>query len=241
MKKILITIALLLVLLIPQVSFAAIAFDTFVKGADAINIQGLTYSHTVTGSNPALAVCIFANNSGDAVTGVTYAGVSMTQVAKIVRADYALQYGYLYYLPNPATGANNVIVSASVPITNSTVYSYSYTGVKNAAVENANSAAVSSSGTASVAVTTIDANAVIVSCFMGFNGDTTLTAGTNVTKRANDNYVLIGDSIGNSLASGSNTVSATLTSQQWVALAASIAPASAAIIPYTNRPVLFNF
>jgi hypothetical protein len=69
----------------------------------------LTYSHTCTGSD--LVLFVMANCDGDAgaITGVTYNGVSMTLIA-----NQEVVFGqdlYLYGLINPATGANNVVVS----------------------------------------------------------------------------------------------------------------------------------
>lgn len=203
----------------------AITFDAFTKLADGVDIQGLTASHTVTGSNPAIMVWIFANNSGDVVTGVTYNGVAMTQVAKKARSDYALQICYLYYLPNCATGSNNVVISSTLPITNSTVYAVSYAGVANAGVENSGSAATGSA-TASASATTIDSGAWLIGGAWTALGDSSLTASTNTTQRAENTYVNVGDSNAVSLTPGSNALTWTLNNTQWVCIIASIAPAA---------------
>jgi hypothetical protein len=74
----------------------------------------LTKSYTVgSGSNRLLLVAIAGDNAGgfDDITGVTYAGASMTLVAK--ETGGTARNAYLYSLLNPASGANNVVINAS--------------------------------------------------------------------------------------------------------------------------------
>ena len=204
----------------------AIAFGNVTKLCEAAELQNLTVAHTTSGSARGLMVWIFANNSGDAVTGVTYAGTSMTQVAKRARADYAPQICYLYWLANPASGSNNVIISTSTSITNSTAYAVSYTGVYQGAVENSGTNAVSSSGTMTASATTIDNNAWLIGGTAGFNSDNSINASTNTTSRGKNLTVNVGDSNAVSLTPGSNALTWTGISQQWVCIIASIAPGS---------------
>lgn len=70
----------------------------------------VTVSHTCSGSDRLLLVGV-ADQGGDTVTGVTYNGVAMTQIAKKIRG--AIEYGYVYALLAPATGTHNVVVSRS--------------------------------------------------------------------------------------------------------------------------------
>ncbi len=66
----------------------------------------LTYSHTVNaGSNTVLWVVAWAAN---AVSGVTYNGVAMSQVVSVSLDGGA---SAIYELKTPATGANNVVVT----------------------------------------------------------------------------------------------------------------------------------
>lgn len=87
----------------------------------------LTYSHTCTGSNLALLVQV-SNSSGDTITGVTYNGVSMTQITKMNLPPFGTSTMYFFYLLLPATGTNNIVISSSSSQT-ITATSQSYTGV----------------------------------------------------------------------------------------------------------------
>ena len=89
----------------------AIAFDTVVSGTSTTATSN-TYSHTCSGSDRILFVWINASG-GDLITGTTYNGVSMTLINKI-KNWWATSWNYLYALQAPATGANNVVISASV-------------------------------------------------------------------------------------------------------------------------------
>jgi hypothetical protein len=87
----------------------------------------LTWSHTVTGTNPYLFVVVGMDlAAADSVTGVTYNGVPMTQLGFL---DYFIGYEYLYGLVGPATGTNNVVVSTSTDQANVKGSAVSYTGV----------------------------------------------------------------------------------------------------------------
>jgi hypothetical protein len=85
-----------------------------------------TSSHTCTGTDRALIVSIFKYGGGDSVTGVTYAGVSMTQLGKV--SSDASGYTYLYGLANPASGANNIVCTSSSSV-QWFITAASYTGV----------------------------------------------------------------------------------------------------------------
>jgi len=88
----------------------AIAFDAVNSGASGTGAT-LTRTHTCTGSDLTLwvsAVCNLANS----ITGCTYNGVAMTQIGTGL-VDGAGNTNHLFYLINPATGTNNVVLSQS--------------------------------------------------------------------------------------------------------------------------------
>lgn len=88
-------------------------FDMSTQNSTTASSQ--TTSHTCTGTNRLLLVGVGSNTtslSESSITGVTYAGVSMTKIAYIKHSS-ANNYVWLYALENPTSGANNVIVSAS--------------------------------------------------------------------------------------------------------------------------------
>lgn len=105
----------------------AIAFDAVgPTNAWTGGATSLTFSHTCTGDNRLLLVGFLTNNSTDVITGVTYNSVAMTRLKE---QDHGDGYrNYVYGLIAPATGANNVVISAS---SSSVIYavSASYTGV----------------------------------------------------------------------------------------------------------------
>ena len=88
----------------------------FDNAADGENNGGsttsLTYVYTVgTNSNRLLLVNVVGSTSVDDVSSVTYASAPMTLIAKVLTPD--AQWHYLYYLLNPASGTNNVVVTAA--------------------------------------------------------------------------------------------------------------------------------
>lgn len=82
--------------------------------ASASTATSHTFAHNnnASGSNIAL-IAIGKSNSGNntAFTGVTYAGNSLTQIVSVVGARTG--GGIMYYQAAPATGSNNVVVSAA--------------------------------------------------------------------------------------------------------------------------------
>jgi hypothetical protein len=91
----------------------AIAYDNHTTDAVSVGTDvSRTVNHTISGSsNLAVFVCISLDiNPGKAVSGVTYAGNTMTLIQSGHDGAYAtraLIYGYL----GPASGANDAIVS----------------------------------------------------------------------------------------------------------------------------------
>jgi hypothetical protein len=88
---------------------------TFDNAADGGNNGGsttsLTYSYTVgTGANRLLVVNLIGDTSADDISSVTYGGVLMTLLAKTQAPSNNRQY--LYYLLNPTSGANNIVITA---------------------------------------------------------------------------------------------------------------------------------
>jgi len=101
----------------------AIALDTSTYGSFVNPGTTLTWSHTVTGTNPVLFVGAIAATT-DILTGITYNGVAMTLVGK--GAGGSDRFIYLYVLAAPATGAHNIVVSSASSYL--TGFATSYTG-----------------------------------------------------------------------------------------------------------------
>ncbi len=169
----------------------SIAFDAAVNKTDASGTSQ-TFSHTCgSGSNRILFVGTRINTTSDNVTGITYGGVAMTRINTVTRNNVTVDdpaRNYLYYLVNPSTGANNVVISSSGSVGFSSL-SASYTGASQTGVPDASNtnahtgADVSDSITTSVttnadncwAICTIDNNS---SNSVTANGGTTLRCGT---------------------------------------------------------------
>lgn len=105
----------------------AIAFDASTQGSAGAAPSSQTYSHTTSGSDRILYVHIYTGASVDTVSGVTYAGVSMTDIG-FVGGGWG--GATLFRLVNPASGANNVVISyTGTPIFGVSV-ACSYTGAR---------------------------------------------------------------------------------------------------------------
>ncbi len=160
----------------------AIAFVTAVDGTNNGGItSSLTFSHTCgSGSDRLLVVVVWGDlsSNADQISGVTYNGVAMTRVDEINVTDG--RWNYLYYLLNPSSGANNVVISSG-----GTHYigglAGDYTGVAQSGQPDAtdtDSSQAGSSATASV-TTTADNCWLICAGYM----NSALQAGTGATSR----------------------------------------------------------
>lgn len=74
--------------------------------------SSLTWSHTCTGSNLCLIVGINASDETVTTSSVKYNGVSMIFAKRQVNANDG-NWAEIWYLANPATGANNVVATFS--------------------------------------------------------------------------------------------------------------------------------
>ena len=218
---------------------ATIAFDAHTE-AGAVDIAAppaspQTFSHTCSGSDRLLVVTVeMRGGSGGVITGVTYAGVAMTQVTTESISGSA--HCTIWYLVAPATGSNTVSISHNlVGTTNFVASATSLTGVHQTNPLNAfNKAAASDAGPMSTSVTTSVANCWIIdSCAMrvGSSETATMTAVTNRTKRtdiitAPNGVRGLSSTIGPAASAGSHTCEWTKTlSQDWAIMAAAFAPA----------------
>lgn len=161
----------------------AIAFDTS-TGTDG-NTATLTFSHTCSsGANRILFVAA-GSSSNHPVTGVTYASVAMTLIVTSSQSGAGGFQTSLWYLIAPATGANNVVISApsSTRIAGSTG---SYTGVLQTSPIDS-SAVNNDPGPGNVTTLTKSTTVVASNCwvFMGGSCDNSgpFTGGAGATVR----------------------------------------------------------
>lgn len=141
-----------------------------------------TLTFAVDGTSGTALYVTLQSNSGDTVTGVTYAGNAMTQISKVGFSGKEL---YLYFINSPTTGSNNVVASmsgASEVIGSAVVYSgtatnISYTG--GSPTDNFNQNTVTSTSI-TVSATTVSNSSWMISV-ANITGGPTPTGGTNTT------------------------------------------------------------
>jgi len=172
--------------------------------------SSLTYSHTCTGSNLYLLVGVWVGG-GNTISGVTYNGVAMTQLGTANASNS--RKPYLFGLANPATGANNVVVSAS-GTTLIYAVSESYTGTSSTQPDGtANTGNVTNQASITGTVTVTQNNCWLV-MFVNSGTDDALgsgSAGAGTTLRIQgDSNSSLYDSNG-TVSTGAQSLVATLT------------------------------
>ena len=139
----------------------------------------ITWSHSTAGQNRYLIVGATAM-TGSFVSSVTYNSVAMT---RLVRAYSGSSYpnAELWGLPNPTTGANNIIVTFNnAPTAGATVSGVSYNYVSQfSAIATSGSA----SGSSTAPLVFMTANSIVG--IIGESGSATFTAGASQTQRVN--------------------------------------------------------
>lgn len=199
----------------------AIALDTSTYLGITNPWTNLTASHTCSGSDRILFVGFFTNATDD-VTAVTYNWVAMTRIWAVQCPSD--RFTYLYYLLAPATGANNVSITASTGWGAISGIAISYTGAKQSWVPDAsqtNSATAQTSITNTV--TTIDDQCWTVGVWHP-NAGVTVTAWWWTTLRQNETSGMsMGDS-NTSLSIGVTTLWVSSSSRNWAWVMASFSP-----------------
>jgi hypothetical protein len=206
----------------------AVAKDA-ATGSQADGTTTFTWSHTCTGTDLVLFVS-FSDSSGVGTPTVTYNGVSMT---KDSTAPYGGNGSTLFYLINPATGANNVVV-ASATAGNLQGCSFSVTGAKQTGVPYTLTTANAGSGTHSGTATLSGFGIAFESSGAGIstpnqtNGDIQNNdAGSGVSNYACQSAA----------ASGSTTFTWADNADQWFMLLLDVLPSTAAAPGRATRMV----
>jgi hypothetical protein len=169
------------------------------------------YDSGTLGSDRYLVVCIWIFTTSDLVTGVTYAGNSMTQLAKYQGIAQGGTYQYFYGIAAPTTGSNDIVIdgSSTLPL-NTWVGAVTYTGVKQTAQPDstANTNRTSpTSGDFTVTTTTVADNSWILMMESDNNGNMAATANsTKITTWSAGFGTQIFDSNGPKTPAGSNTI-----------------------------------
>lgn len=171
-------------------AFAAIAFDATSQYLAASSETSVSWSHTVTGSNPYLSVSCYINQGSNDTTSATYNGVAMTKIHDFTTSTRRV---WTYGLMGPATGANTLVMNVN-SVSEITCQAISYAGVSQTGQPEASTTnTTASSNSFTTSLTTISDNAWII----GYDRASLLpSAGTGVTARDNTTIynTIIGDS-----------------------------------------------
>lgn len=164
----------------------AIAYDNSASGQVASGASVLTYSHTVGAalSNGILIISVVYYSLARSVSTITYNGVSCT---KILRVNNGAQNAAaeLWYLLNPSSGANSVVITLDAAAT-VTIFgaSVSLSGVSQVAPEaNTGTVALGAHTTHSDNITTIANNAWVVDVISYGSGAPAFVAGGSQNSR----------------------------------------------------------
>lgn len=178
MRRLVVGCVVVLVCGLARPAAAAIAFDAGTYGG-AVTATSQTVAHTVSGSNRCLLVGVLGDTASNLITGVTYAGSALTLVTA---AQLHNRYLYLYMMIPPATGTNNVVISAS-GVSYIQSWIASYTGVRVTACPDVVRTANNSAAPLATTLTTLLANAWTVELFASSGG---YGQTTNFKERVND-------------------------------------------------------
>jgi len=156
----------------------SIALDTaggnYGRGSNATS-QSFSFNN-VAGTTLVVGFCTGVLT--DVITNVTYNGVAMT---KAVQSSVA-EFGYLYTLANPATGTNNVTITASAGVSFLDVGVASYTGIDlSSPVDNTYVQAYTNTSPITQTIVSVADNCWM---FVFSGGQRDSTASTNSTRRS---------------------------------------------------------
>lgn len=202
-----------------------IAFDAISSVAAAV-ATSLTYAHTTTGSDPILfAMGRDKVAAASVVTGITYNSVSLTNVNGVQIPSS--RFMWIYYMVAPATGAHNVVVSASESVSLRS-YAATYSGAKQSSQPDGNNTTTGTNPnlTISNTITTTADNCWMIMYLNDDQGAITYSTSTGDTIRLNNDGggMCFMDTGGPITPAGSNTMTLTGTNGSRGGLAVSFSP-----------------
>jgi hypothetical protein len=215
----------------------AIAFDAVSEDKTSATTN-LTYAHTCSGTDRFLYVAVTTiSKASPTISAVTYGGVSMTLLSGNVLVFSGTNwFHHVYYLANPASGSNNVSITAN---SGGTIRSgcVSYTGVDQSNPIITSNFGSGTGGTLSISLTTGLTGWWIVS---GANIDAAFAAGS-VTDTLRASYAGLCDIADSNNDETAQTASATMTyagTREWGGVAAAIKPAGGGGGPTPTSPLM---
>lgn len=211
-------------------------------GSDGTACGGTTQTVSFTvgsGSNRQLIVNVMigCNSAFTATTtsGVTYATVAMTKIAGASLAASAARYVETWAMPagtQPASGTNDIVVTYSgtgactsgLAVTRN-VGAISFAGVDQTTTFTATNTNSGTGATTTVTITSSDANDLDFHAECVGTPTTPTVTGTN-RWNGGTSVGSCNGTYGNTAAGGTTTMTATLTSDSWIAVAGSLKSAS---------------
>ena len=192
-----------------------------------------TFSHTVNAGNASCLVVRFQGVNADTVTGVTYAGTAMTYFTKYNNGS---RYAYIYYLANPALGANNVVISASAGNLGGSAFASTYFNVNKFSPMNGASANANTSTTPAVTVAS-NLDSIVIDCLVTYQVATMTCGQTQDGNRVNSNECTAASRKAG--AAGNVTMNWTLNvSKLWVVIAGNLAGFPVGANPVSVTPYM---
>lgn len=209
----------------------AIAFDASSQDARYSTGTTLTFSHTCTGSDRFLWVYVYTYKagSGASISGVTYNGVAMTELESYQKAQNEI-YCQAFYLANPASGANDIVVT-HVLAPYCWALASSYTGVdQTTPIDSSNADGGNGSQTSAdrvASTTVVDSDCWLVSaCISTGNVEGTVVSGSvREWQDETHRWGQIADSNG-TVGTGSQNITHEINNGNWAWHVASLAEAS---------------
>lgn len=200
----------------------SIAFDAFSDSGLGTSIQFIEWDHTVSGSDRALVVGLFADIGTDHIFSVRWNGNLMTQIDKeIATAD---RYTYLYLMVAPDTGTHKIRIDGDGAMMAIQGMGVSYTGVQQTSQPDSFAKANSASATSIAPSVTVVATSWLV---MVARTQADPSAGTGATERGSSaNGIGMYDSNG-TVAAGTRSIQATGPSNPWSGITLALNPSVA--------------
>ncbi len=161
-------------------------FDAESTGSITSNTE-LTVSHTCTGSDLVLIVCVstYKGSEEAALPTVTYNGVSMVEIDNTIFGSSNAEKVSMFVLKGPATGANDIVVTVSPSQDEIVLAAASYTGVDQTTPTGTPSK-IATDGVTSTSLTITDGATgdLVVDAMANYSSADDAAVGANQTRNA---------------------------------------------------------
>ncbi len=201
----------------------ALAVDA-VSNTSGSGTGPFTFSHTVSGSDRALCVCIANYRNTTYITDVTFDGDALTELESLTSGEYTVS---IWGMAAPNAGTLTVSVTPNLSVFDIGISAISFTGVDQVTPFGTAGSASGTSDAPSVAVSSASGELVLDSLLIVHSG--TLTVGSGQTQRVKTNTgnAFIKYACSTEPGASSTTMSwSNSTSQDWAIAAVPVKPVS---------------